>query len=188
MNDGRLSESDERLLELVREGRVDAEIGVRLGLGTGEARERIAALAAKLAVNGKEGLRAWTPPEGLPAPAERLDAPADGPAEHHRRRRGFAIGGVVVAAAALLLAGAWIGRTTAPGPATSTSTAIPAVHLVPVTTAPSVAVPTEGYISGIRSLDLGQLFTVPFHPLDGVTTESQRDALAVVDLAAPGVV
>src|SRR6185437_2909816 len=139
MNDGHLSEGDERLLELVRDGRVDAEIGVRLGLGTGEARERIAALAAKLGVNGNEGLRAWTPPEGLPAPAERLDASVDGRGEHHRRHWGFAIGAVVVAATALVLAGAWIGRTSAPGNATSKATTSPAVHSISATAEPTVA-------------------------------------------------
>ena len=43
-------------------------------------------------------------------------------------------------------------------------------------------------MNGRVSVDLGQLFTVPNHVLDGVTTVSQRDALAVVELKDAGVV
>ena len=176
---GHLSESDEQLLELIREDKVDAEIGVRLGLGTGEVRERTEALAAKLGVNGKAGLRAWRPPGVSSAISE--------PSIHRRSSRLKLGAGILVGGTALLFAGVLIGRTTAPGSPSpdlqAASTRTPAT-VVPTT----IPVPKTATVNGVESEALGQLFTVPLHVSDAVTTESQRDALAVIQLAAPGVV
>lgn len=53
-----LSGSEQYLLDLIRDGRVDAEIAVRLAVPLSDVRERTARLAAKLGVVGREGLLA----------------------------------------------------------------------------------------------------------------------------------
>ena len=168
---GHLSESDEQLLELIQEGKVDAEIGVRLGLGTGEVRERTEALAAKLGVNGKAGLRARTLPRVSSAVS---DAPM------RRRSSRLKLGGGILTAAALLLAGVLIGRSTAPGSRAAVATPTRAVATHPTAVGANTAI-----VDGIASVDLGQFFVVPYHVNDGVTTVSQREALAVLSLRMP---
>src|SRR5665213_3998580 len=104
---GHLGDPDERLLELIREVKVDAEIGVRLGLGTGEVRERTEALATTLGVNGKAGLRAWRPP--------RDSSSVSDPTIRRRSPRLKLGAGILAGGMALLFAGGLIGRSTAPG-------------------------------------------------------------------------
>jgi DNA-binding NarL/FixJ family response regulator len=50
--------SDDLLLQLVREGRHDAEIAVRLGVTTGELRERKIDLRNRLGTRPRQGLAA----------------------------------------------------------------------------------------------------------------------------------
>ena len=51
--------SDEWLIQMLLDGRVDADIGGELGLSAGEVRERVALLASKLDVSGREGIRRY---------------------------------------------------------------------------------------------------------------------------------
>lgn len=56
-----LTDHERQLLDLVREGKVDAEIAVRLGISNAEVKERTARLASKLGVRDKAGLRDLAP-------------------------------------------------------------------------------------------------------------------------------
>ena len=51
-----LSIREQQVLQLVREGRVDSEIAVRLGLGTGEVKQTVAVLVSKCGVSDRAGL------------------------------------------------------------------------------------------------------------------------------------
>src|SRR5688572_9746063 len=53
-----LSATDQRIVDFIREGLKDAEIAVRVGISTGDVKARIERLAARLGVDGREGLRA----------------------------------------------------------------------------------------------------------------------------------
>ncbi|MEX0781206.1 MAG: LuxR C-terminal-related transcriptional regulator [Dehalococcoidia bacterium] len=53
-----LSDSEQRLLDHIRAGLVDAEIAVRLGVSHGEVKAGTERLAAKLRVRGRDELRA----------------------------------------------------------------------------------------------------------------------------------
>ncbi len=52
-----LAPSDEMMLRWIRDGLVDAEIAVRLGISNQEVKERIARLASRLGVRDRDGLR-----------------------------------------------------------------------------------------------------------------------------------
>jgi len=54
---GSITPPERQLLDLIREGKVDAEIAVRLGISNAEAKARTARLASKLGVRDKAGLR-----------------------------------------------------------------------------------------------------------------------------------
>ena len=60
-----LGESDRVLLGLIREGKVDAELAVRLGCTREEVRRRIERLFALAGVSDRASLRAWEPPAVL---------------------------------------------------------------------------------------------------------------------------
>jgi DNA-binding CsgD family transcriptional regulator len=173
-----LTEADERLLALVRQGTVDAEIAVRMGLSTGEVRQRIDRLAAQLGVEGKAGLREWT---GASVAGEL-------PAVHRFTRRVWRAAAAGIAALALLAVGILLGRATAPGNAVIASQPTTAATQVVTALPPTVERPKTALINGISSVDVGQLITVGGHPLDGVKTTAQKHALAVVELAGAGAV
>lgn len=59
-----LGESEITLLALIREGYVDAEIAVRLGVPTVQVQARVAALYRKTGMSDRVGLRGWLAPEG----------------------------------------------------------------------------------------------------------------------------
>ena len=67
-----LGESEVTLLALIREGYVDAEIAVRLGVPTVQVQARVAALYRKTGMSDRVGLRAWLAPE---EPSERAPQP-----------------------------------------------------------------------------------------------------------------
>ena len=56
-----LSIREEQIFRLVREGRQDAEIAVRMGLGTEDVRQTVAVLVSKCGVRSRDGLMAWEP-------------------------------------------------------------------------------------------------------------------------------
>lgn len=178
-----LSDSDNRLLDLIREGRVDAEIAVRLGLSTGEVRERTAELARRLGVAGKVELRALREPRGVPV--------ADGPVSDLRSspptRRVFAA--AAAAGVVLFAIGVWLGRFSAgeKGPdlvVVSAGSPTAVVTQPPPTREP----PPVLTIDGESYLGLGQIVSVPGHPFPAVVAVEQREALAIVTLAGPGLV
>ena len=84
--------SDEWLIQMVREGRVDADIGGELGLSAGEVRDRIAAVAAKLDVDGRAGIQRY-----FGGQAGSLESDAAG--GHFRRRWVWAAAAAVVVVA-----------------------------------------------------------------------------------------
>lgn len=67
-----LTSAERMVLELVREGRFDAEIAVRLGLTNEEVKRRIASICTKLGVADRAALRGDIP-AGVPVTEERED-------------------------------------------------------------------------------------------------------------------
>ena len=57
-----LNDSERALFELARDSIPLAEVAVRMGVPIGDAARRIDALAARLHVDGREGLQRWVPP------------------------------------------------------------------------------------------------------------------------------
>jgi len=73
---GILSPAERRVLEYVREGTLDAEIAVRLGVPVGDVKDRIASMRRKLNLSDRAALAAWTPSDG-PHPPDRTELPPD---------------------------------------------------------------------------------------------------------------
>jgi DNA-binding CsgD family transcriptional regulator len=67
-----LTPADEHLIACVREGLYDAEIAVRLGVPTGQVRERIERIVVRLGLTGRRDLRSWA--GELPADGDSLAA------------------------------------------------------------------------------------------------------------------
>jgi DNA-binding CsgD family transcriptional regulator len=58
-----LSIREQQVFQLVREGRLDSEIAVRLGTGAGEVKQTVAVLVSKCGVEDRAALRTWRPRE-----------------------------------------------------------------------------------------------------------------------------
>ena len=152
--------SDDLLLQLIRENRHDSEIAVRLGISTGELRERKAALRAKL---GDEAyLRA-------------LDTSRPGKSLRRRLRWPLVgVGVVAVFGLLLLVANLVVGD--------DEEIAEPRVSLSP-TTAPTARPPAALTIDGAQFDDAGPFLSLSAGKLSaGVATVENRDALSVVHL------
>jgi DNA-binding CsgD family transcriptional regulator len=103
--------SEERLLTMLRDGRVDAEIAVRLGISTAEVKERIERLAAKLGASDRPALRGWA----LNEPAGPEQRPIPRSAAAHKVPQWWAVAALALGlavgatAAAFSRPGPWIG-------------------------------------------------------------------------------
>ncbi len=88
-----LTDAEQRLADFVREGKLDAEIAVRMGVPIGDVKERVAAILRKLGLRTRAELAAWAPTPVNPAATDMQGNGEERPARRHSRR-------------ALLLAGA----------------------------------------------------------------------------------
>ncbi len=192
-----LSDPEQTLLALIRDGRMDAEIAVRLGLPTGEVKARIERLQAKLAVESRAELRDWQPGrahEGATAaPAERRPLA--------RRGHPLAIAGGIAVLCVVLLGG-WIVTRGASGTAVPArpptlsadsgtlegSRATAAAQLAAVTPVPVAPSPPGAQVDGRQVYDVGRMFVVGNHAYDAVASVDARETLTVVTLAGAGVV
>ncbi len=167
--------SDEWLLRLVLEEHVDPDIGAEFGLSAGEARQRIALLAAKLDVNGREGLVRRFGTSAM--------AGASATARHGRFRRTWLVAGAALALAAIgtvsVLAATRGGSSAAQSEATRQA-AIAAAS----TAAASAQVARENPGGW---LDLGPFIVVDGSP-SPIYSTSQRAVMTVVTMAGPGVI
>jgi hypothetical protein len=158
MNESRRA-SDELLLRMIREGRHDAEVAVRLGITTGELRERKADLRNRLGHERYAELTSATAPV------------------RHRRRRGLWWGGGVAAAAATLLAAANLldrGGDASEPPARESATAA-------ATSFALIAGPLVE-IEGRQFRDLGRVLRPSNASTDAVGIADHRAAMEVVPL------
>lgn len=79
MHDGpNLTPSEERIIEFLRAGTLDAEIAVRLGLSVGETKEKIERLRGRLGLKDRRELAGWR--NGRAAGDEEIDWSRDGAA------------------------------------------------------------------------------------------------------------
>lgn len=125
-----LSPSERSLLDLIRGGRVDAEIAVRLGIENRQVKARIEMLMARAGVATRGELRDWVEPEddeviAIPAAPEAVLPPPRG----HRRRIPLpALLSVVAAVGGAAIALGWLVSTNEQDPiSSSTDAAVPSV-------------------------------------------------------------
>ncbi|MEX0781174.1 MAG: helix-turn-helix transcriptional regulator [Dehalococcoidia bacterium] len=121
-----LSIREQQVFRLVREGRMDSEIAVRLGVGTGEVKQTVTVLMSKCGVNERSGLLTWEPsaPQAARRPwVERLSD-----------RMGATVGGLVFALIVVGMGGIYLWRAFSGGDepvdlsgAVRTTTAVPTV-------------------------------------------------------------
>lgn len=88
-----LSLREQQVFHLVREGRMDSEIAVRLGVGTDEVRQTVAVLISKCEVSDRAGLRDWEAKPVSSGSRNPFDALAD--------RLGATAGGIALLAIVL---------------------------------------------------------------------------------------
>lgn len=105
---GILTPAERRVLEYVREGTLDAEIAVRLGVPVGDVKTRIESMLRKLELRERSELATWTPgappPEPGPDVAEDEADVIEPESEHGFRPRLMAassLGAIVVAVCAI---------------------------------------------------------------------------------------
>lgn len=172
--------SDEWLIQMLLEGRVDADIGGELGLSAGEVRERVAAVASKLNVNGREGIRRYFGVE----PAEPLGSAAGGARKAPYPVRGVLVAILVLAAAGTVAAVA-LSRGSGEGPAKADASAEEQAAVAAELSATAAAKISAENPGGWT--DAGPLFFV-----DGTTqpvvNSSVRALYTVVTLAGPGLI
>ncbi len=184
-----LTPPEEQLLALIRDGRVDAEIAVRLAISNAEVKERIERLAAKLGVRDRAALRDGVADEALAAGA----APAPVRQRWRRVRIPAAVAmGIVIGAAVTAVAlhdggsseadraRELIFQTAISNPVLrdrALQTALAGTAATPSPThAPTPPAPTV-VINGEPMVRLGQIIRT----IEGeVTTSSQREAATVL--------
>lgn len=143
---GPLSPSEELTLAMVREGAPDAEIAVRLGISTGEARRRVDQLALRLGAGDRATLRAMAAGEAAPGPeavapgTDAVDASASSPG----RRGRFDVRAGAVLLVALLVSAIglwWVSRGASDATEASPPAAVQSLTPIP-SVSPGTASPT----------------------------------------------
>ena len=94
-----LTYTEEQILAYIREGRFDAEIGVRLGLSVGDVQRRIEGICSKYGVRDRAALRAYV--EAVPVSAD-IAANASEPVISPRHSRIRSLGPALLAGTAAL--------------------------------------------------------------------------------------
>jgi len=182
-----LSDSEERLLEFVREGRMDAEIAVWLGVSTGEVKGRIERLCATVGAKDRAALRdGATAHGGADEPASDEARPE---AEDGRPGRRI-VAAVCAGVLAVALFGGWFVQSDSRrSPAISTTTDAPqaAGAAQPSPLPPTAVAPRATVVSGRAMHDVGSMFIVSGKPFAAIDHVDAREALTVVYLAAAGV-
>jgi len=181
-----LDERERQLLKLVREGKVDAEIAVQLGISNAEVKERIERLIWRHGALDRADLRSTISNEMTASQT------CIGPSSPTPSLSRWKVSTVALAVLAVALAGVvvvlWTDRNTpASEPASALMTPPPPITLTPT---PPV-LPTT--VAGRRMYDAGQLFkggAVPIVGSGGVVAArvETRESLLVVELERAAVV
>ncbi|MGE0598586.1 MAG: hypothetical protein AB7J35_02005 [Dehalococcoidia bacterium] len=175
-----LSPSEEQLLILIREGRVDAEIAIRMGISNAEVKDRTVRLANKLGVRDKAGLRELKIRTPSGEAEDHLDR------DLHTALLRWRIAAMVLAAIAVGLGtllvldrGSHEGSQISPetGP-TDTASALATLTPTPL--------PSSTMIAGREMYDAGPLFVQRLDP--NPISPSNRESLIVVALGGPAVI
>ncbi len=175
-----LTSSEEQLLALIREGRVDAEIAVRLGISNAEVKARTVRLAGKLRVADRSELRDGpAPPKAQP---QATDSILTGTAVAWRWKLASAVLAGLVVVLAVMAVTSRLDGTGAPMAQSSgtVGTTLPTITLTPT---PTVAPIT---VSGRKMYDAGQLFVQRSNLI--TTRPSNREALITVLLGQAAVI
>ncbi|MGE3075790.1 MAG: helix-turn-helix transcriptional regulator [Dehalococcoidia bacterium] len=175
-----LSPSEEQLLTLIREGRVDAEIAVRMGISNAEVKDRTLRLANKLGAADKNALREMK----IRTP---LGESTDGPqGDIHASLLRWRMAVIVMATIAVVL-GTLLIRERASHETTQVSPATgPSVAPLALATLTPTPLPSPSIIAGREMYDAGQLFVQRLGP--NLISPSNRESLSVVNLGGPAVV
>lgn len=185
-NSGGLTPSEEQLLEFIRDGRVDAEIAVRLGISNAEVKERTERLARKMRARDRAELRSGAPEEEL-APADDTPRRTVRDSTIGRWRAATAALAILVTAMAVFV---FVTRGDGANEAPTVAAAVPSVPIGDVTVTPEPQpTPTAHTIvlDGRVMLDAGQLFKGGAQPVGGSggvvpASVEARESLLVVEL------
>jgi hypothetical protein len=183
-----LSPPEQSLLALVREGRVDAEIAVRLGLPTSDVKARIERLQVKLGVADRAALRDL-PADWNLAPRLETDRSDGGVARSAYRSAMPMVGALVVALVVIGALSVILFRDTRSSTAADSSPSIAGLlSTTPAApTPPATAVPlSPTTVAGREMYDVGKLFVVAGNPFS-VDQADPREALTAIYLSAAAV-
>jgi DNA-binding CsgD family transcriptional regulator len=180
-----LTPPEEQLLALIREGRVDAEIAVRLGITNRDVKERVERLVAKLGVRDRAELREETAETKLDPVPSAEPAPLL-PSAPRWSLVAAVLVGLLIGVGLTWMAMRGSGGSSSVLPAGEE--VFPSVTIRLGSPLPSpTATPRSTIIAGRTMLDLGPLFARPGNP--GVVASSEaREDLLVVELAGPAVI
>jgi DNA-binding CsgD family transcriptional regulator len=169
-----LTDSEQRLLDHIRAGLVDAEIAVRLGITNAEVKSRTERLATKLRVSGRDGLK-----HGLES-AEAVDFAAPSSLESTPRRlQLFAgLGGLGILVAVGSLVAIWAGQADEDPPAAAARDPS-SDSVAPTATPRPLRGPTA--VDGRMMYDLGPLF-VHENGVEPVAEVDTREASVAITL------
>lgn len=185
---GSITPPEVQLLDLIREGKVDAEIAVRLGISNAEVKDRTSRLANKLGAKDKAGLRDRAAPSSLATSAQ-----GDSTAELRKallrwRIVAIAMTAVAVALGVFLVLGRDSGEdaTGANANATEIPSAVATRSPSALASLTPTPLPSPTLIAGREMYDAGQLFVQRLGP--NPISPSNRESLIVVDFGGPAVI
>jgi DNA-binding CsgD family transcriptional regulator len=173
-----LTPADEHLVACIREGLYDAEIAVRLGVPTGQVRERIERLVMRLGLTGRRDLRSWAgelPSDGDTRADDGSGPTVSSPASTARR---FLMVAPLLALAVAAIAYFALNRDS-PG-TTAAPTAPPRID------AAAVPQPALAVVDGRIMEDAGQLFAPTDGTSPGLASISNRQTGTVIHLSDAG--